>query len=114
MSSKIAIPLVDGKLSAHFGHCQQFAIVEIDRENKTIGKTELLTPPAHEPGVLPKWLSEMGANMIIAGGMGQRAQQLFTQNNIEVLVGAPDVKPEELVNQYLNGQLVCGTNICDH
>ena len=114
MSSKIAIPLVDGKLSAHFGHCQQFAIVEIDQENKTIGKTELLTPPAHEPGVLPKWLSEMGANMIIAGGMGQRAQQLFTQNNIEVLVGAPDVKPEELVNQYLNGQLVCGTNICDH
>ena len=114
MSDKIAIPLVDGKLSAHFGHCQQFVVVEVDVESKTIKKTELLTPPAHEPGVLPKWLAEMGANVIIAGGMGQRAQQLFTQNNIKVIVGAPDAEPEELVNQYLNGWLVCGTNVCDH
>jgi ATP-binding protein involved in chromosome partitioning len=114
MSSKIAIPLVDGKLSAHFGHCQQFAIVEVNQESKTIEKTELLTPPVHEPGVLPKWLAEMGANMIIAGGMGLRAQQLFVQNNIEVLVGAPDAEPEDLVNQYLNGRLVCGKNVCDH
>ena len=114
MSSKIAIPLVDGKLSAHFGHCQQFAIVEVDKDSKAIGKTELLNPPAHEPGVLPKWLAEMGADLIIAGGMGQRAQQLFAKNNIEVIVGAPDVGLEELVNQYLNSRLICGKNICDH
>lgn len=114
MSKKIAIPLVDGKLSAHFGHCQQFSIVEVDQENKAIEKTELLTPPAHEPGVLPQWLGQMGANIIIAGGMGQRAQMLLTQNNIEVIVGAPDAEPEELVKLYLKGQLICGTNICDH
>jgi len=114
MSKKIAIPLVDGKLSVHFGHCQQFAIVEVNQESETIEKTELLTPPAHEPGILPQWLGQMRANIIIAGGMGQRAQQLFAQNNIEVIVGAPDAEPEELVKRYLKGQLICGTNVCDH
>jgi predicted Fe-Mo cluster-binding NifX family protein len=110
---KIAIPLVNGRLSAHFGHCEQFAIVEAD-ENKEIKNTELLTPPAHEPGVLPRWLAEQGASLIIAGGMGRRAQDLFQQNNIDVVVGAPDAEPEVLVSDYLAGQLQSGQNICDH
>ena len=111
---RIALPITDDKLSAHFGHCQQFAVVDIDNETKKITKTDMLTPPAHEPGVLPKWLSEMNVSLIIAGGMGQRAQQLFTKNNIEVLVGAPDDTPENIVTQYLTGQLQSGQNICDH
>ena len=110
---KIAIPLVNARLSAHFGHCEQFAIVEAD-ENNEIKNTELLTPPAHEPGVLPRWLAEQGASLIIAGGMGQRAQDLFRQNNIEVVVGAPDAEPEVLESDYLAGRLQPGQNICDH
>ncbi len=111
---KIAIPLVNGRLSGHFGHCEQFAVIDVDAEAKEIKGKELLTPPGHEPGVLPKWLSEQSVKLIIAGGMGQRAQGLFTQNGIEVMVGAPDGDPDELVLQYLNGQLACGQNICDH
>ena len=110
---KIAIPLVNGRLSAHFGHCEQFAIVETGDGNE-IENTTLLTPPAHEPGVLPAWLAEQGAGLIIAGGMGRRAQDLFRQNNIEVVVGAPDAEPEALVGDYLAGRLQCGQNICDH
>ncbi len=75
---------------------------------------ELVTPPPHEPGLLPKWLSEMNVNMVIAGGMGQRAQQLFADNGIEVLCGAPTAMPEELVMQYLEGRLELGRNACDH
>lgn len=75
---------------------------------------EMFTPPAHEPGALPKWLSGMCVDVIIAGGMGQRAQQLFAQNNIDVVVGAPDSSPEELTTQYITGRLQCGENICDH
>jgi ATP-binding protein involved in chromosome partitioning len=111
---RIAIPVTDGKLSAHFGHCQQFVIVDADCESKTITSTEMLTPPEHAPGVLPKWLGELHVDLIIAGGMGQRAQRLFEQNNIEVVVGAVDNAPEQLVLQYLTGQLECGQNICDH
>ncbi len=109
---RLAIPLVQGKLSLHFGHCDQFAVFEIDNGKVISRKDEL--PPAHEPGVLPKWLHELGVNVIIAGGMGQRAQQLFTQNNIEVVIGAQAGSPEELVSAYLQNTLETGDNICDH
>ena len=111
---KIAIPCAEGKLCLHFGHCQSFEIVTVDPENKTISASEPMTPPAHEPGVLPAWLGELGVNVIIASGMGQRAQQLFTQQNIEVVVGAPSTTPKDLVTAYLNDTLKSGDNICDH
>jgi len=111
---KIAIPLANGCLSMHFGHCDEFTIVEVDMQNKKIVNKVTLSPPAHEPGVLPQWLHQQGANLIIAGGMGQRAQQLFTENDIDVVVGAPSEAPEALVEAYLNGTLQIGDNICDH
>ena len=107
-----AIPLAEGKLCSHFGHCEQFAIIETE-SGKIRGKM-MHTPPVHEPGVLPKWLHEMGAQVIIAGGMGSRAQQLFVESGIKVVTGAPMDPPESLVNQYLAGILVTGDNVCDH
>ena len=111
---RIAIPLANGVLSMHFGHCEQFALVDVDESTRTIGSVTCLTPPAHEPGVLPRWLPEQGADVIIAGGMGQRAQALFTQNGIEVVVGAPVEKPEALAASFLSGTLEAGRNVCDH
>ncbi|MBN1103467.1 MAG: P-loop NTPase [Deltaproteobacteria bacterium] len=107
-----AVPTVNGKLCAHFGHCEQFALVQT--ADGHIQGTTMHTPPAHEPGVLPKWLHEMGADIIIAGGMGSRAQQLFAENGIKVVVGATMDSPESLVNQYLANSLVTGSNVCDH
>jgi predicted Fe-Mo cluster-binding NifX family protein len=109
---KIAIPLANGKLTAHFGHCQEFALVEV--EGNEIQKKEILVPPPHEPGVLPRWLHQLGADVIIAGGMGQRAVGLFEENGIKVVTGAPALAPEELVNSYLDNTLMTGTNLCDH
>jgi predicted Fe-Mo cluster-binding NifX family protein len=111
---RIAIPLTEGKLSAHFGHCEHFAIIDADTNSKEIKSQQLLTPPPHEPGLLPEWLSELSVELVIAGGMGRRAQQLFKQSNIDVVVGASDNSPSDLVMQYLTGQLQCGQNICDH
>ena len=108
----VVIPVAEGKLASHFGHCEQFAFVEThEGEIKT---TQLRTPPPHEPGVLPKWLHDQGANVIIAGGMGARAKELLNQNGIEVVVGAPTDTPESLTRQYLSGTLVTGENVCDH
>ncbi len=109
---KIAIPLAEGKLAAHFGHCREFAIIEV--EDNKITKKEVLVPPAHEPGVLPRWLHEQGANIIIAGGMGSRAQALFEEKGIHVLVGAPSLEPGELVKCYLDNTMATGENICSH
>ena len=109
---KFAIPLAEGKLTAHFGHCQEFALVEV--EDNQIKSKETLVPPPHEPGVLPKWLHDLGTNVIIAGGMGARALDLFAQNDIKVIVGAPALTPEELVKQYLDNTLQTHGNVCDH
>lgn len=108
------IPLAGGQLSMHFGHCEQFALVEADPQSKEIIRTKLLDAPPHEPGLLPKWLHEQGAEVIIAGGMGQRAQQLFAQNGIQVVVGASGGDPQTLVQTYLAGTLQSGANFCDH
>lgn len=111
---RIAIPLADGKLALHFGHCASFALIDADANQKKImGREEIAAPP-HQPGLLPSWLAERGANVIIAGGMGQRAQQLFLEQGIEVLVGAPAQTPEALVEAFLNGTLETGVNACDH
>ena len=111
---RIAIPIIEGKLSQHFGHCDTFAIIDADGDSGQVLDRKDLTPPRHEPGALPKWLHEEGVNVIIAGGMGQRAQQLFEQNQIEVVVGAPAESPENLVSAYLSNTLQAGENICDH
>jgi predicted Fe-Mo cluster-binding NifX family protein len=111
---RIAIPITDGKLSAHFGHCEEFALVDVNEQSREVSGIVRLQPPAHEPGVLPKWLSEQKADAIIAGGMGQRAQQLFAQNNIRVVVGASAQDPMQLAKDYLDNTIETGANLCDH
>jgi predicted Fe-Mo cluster-binding NifX family protein len=111
---KIAIPLAAGKMSDHFGHAEQFAIIEADATSKQIIKTTLLTPPPHEPGVLPRWLHQQGANVIIAGGMGQRAKDLFSQSGIEIKTGRSGGTAEELAAAFLNGALASGGASCNH
>jgi ATP-binding protein involved in chromosome partitioning len=111
-SKVLVVPVSEGKLSSHFGHCKQFAFIEI--QNGKIAKTEMLIPPPHEPGVLPQWLSEQGADIVISAGMGEKAQQLLEKNGIEVIIGAPMDTPESLTNQYISGALVTGANVCDH
>lgn len=112
MKKLFAIPTENGKLCTHFGHCEKFAIVET--ENSKITGEKYLTPPAHQPGVYPQFLAEQGVSVIISGGMGQRAQQLFVQHNIEVCMGVQAESPAALVEAYLNGRLQTGENLCDH
>jgi ATP-binding protein involved in chromosome partitioning len=111
---RIAIPCVDNKLCMHFGHCEQFAVLDTNTEAKEVTAVEMLTPPPHEPGLLPKWLNEKGAELVIAGGMGQRARTIFTDNGIETIVGAPSDTPKNLAIAWMNGSLVTGANSCDH
>ena len=111
---RIAIPLADGNLAMHFGHCAQFALMDIDLDAKTISSRTDIDAPPHEPGLLPPWLAEKGVNMIVAGGMGSRAQGLFAEQNIQVLVGAPAESPEKLVTAFMAGELKSGDNVCDH
>ncbi len=109
---KIAIPVENDILCSHFGHCAQFSIIETNKNE--VVKQNFITPPPHEPGLLPKWLAEQGVTTIIAGGIGQKAINLFNQQNIEVHFGAKPKKSLELVNDLLKSELEIGNNACDH
>jgi len=111
---KIAIPMAEGKLTTHFGHCESFALIDVNLAEKSILNRTDVIPPPHVPGLLPPWLAEKGVSMVIAGGMGQRAQGLFAEQGIQVFIGAPVETPEVLVGQYLSGNLQTGVNACDH
>ncbi|MCM1988698.1 NifB/NifX family molybdenum-iron cluster-binding protein [Oceanirhabdus seepicola] len=106
---KIALAC-DGKLvSGHFGHCEGFTVYEVN--NNEINNKEFVANPGHKPGFLPEFLKGLNVNVITAGGMGARAQELFTENNIKVVVGAQG-DCDEVIKKYLNGELKSTGSIC--
>jgi len=111
---RYAVPISGGVVSAHFGHCEHFALIDVNEKSQEIIKKELVPSPGHQPGLLPEWLAERGVSVVIAGGMGSRAQSLFQQNHIGVIIGAMENDPEKAVLSYLSGALATQDNICDH
>jgi len=111
---RIAIPLVGGRLTEHFGHCQELVIVDVDPDEKRVLSATQHVPPPHEPGILPRWLGDQGVDMVIAGGMGGKAQAIFAGFGVRVVVGAPAQTPQALVESCLDGTLGLGPNACDH
>lgn len=106
---KIAVATENAKVSGHFGHCEGFQLFDV-KEGVVVESVFLLNP-GHKPGFLPQYLSENDVNTIIAGGMGKRAQDLFSSHNIQVVVGVSgDV--EEMVQAYLKGDLVSSDAVC--
>jgi predicted Fe-Mo cluster-binding NifX family protein len=108
---KVAISTDQGYVSAHFGRCQSYTIVEI-KEGHVLSRGEIPNP-GHQPGFLPKYLSEKGVNCIIAGGMGPRAQGLFAQENIETIIGVqgPVI---EVIDKFIKQELEVGDDLCGH
>lgn len=112
MDKRIAIPMENGVLCGHFGHCQSFVILSV--KNGVIDNRTEVIPPEHQPGLYPKWIAELGVTDVIAGGMGQKAINLFHQQNINVFTGAPMRKPDDLVKDFIDNTLELSANYCDH
>ncbi|MBI4880235.1 MAG: NifB/NifX family molybdenum-iron cluster-binding protein [Planctomycetes bacterium] len=102
------------RVCAHFGHCRMFTLIDVDPGARAIVARQSLEPPEHEPGVLPRWLSEKGAHVVLAGGMGMRARQLLEDSGVAVVTGVLSGTPDEAVLAHLSGRLVAGDNACDH
>ena len=100
----------DGNLvTGHFGHCENFKIYEA--EDGVITKSEAIPNPGHRPGFLPNYLHELGVNVIISGGMGGGAVDIFNERGVEVVVGATgDAKVN--VELYLEGKLKSTGSVC--
>jgi len=111
---RFAVPVTEGKVATHFGHCSHFALFDVDESTKVIIKKEVIPSPGHQPGFLPAWLAEQGISVVIASGMGSRAQALFIESHIEVIIGVLGDDSEKAVLDYIRGELATGDNICDH
>lgn len=109
---KVAFPTNNREtVEEHFGHCKEFAMFTVN--NGATEKTEYIQAPHHSPGVFPKFLHEVGANVIITGGMGQRAVDLFKEREIDVFLGASG-SIEESLNTFLKGTLNSSGVSCTH
>ena len=111
---RYAVPVSGGMVATHFGHCEHFALIDVDEVRRAVVKKEIIASPGHQPGLLPAWLAEQGVSAVIASGMGSRAQGLFRENRIEVIIGALEDDPEQVVLDYIRGTLATGDNVCDH
>lgn len=109
---KIAVASEGKNLTKHFGHCEDFNIYYV--EDKKIVKSESISNPGHRPGFLPNFLDGLGINVIISGGMGRGAVEIFRERGIEVVIG-PTGDARQAVEQYLQGKLVSTDSVChDH
>ena len=107
---KLAISTDSGMVSAHFGRCPEFTIVEI-KDNKVV-KKEVIVNPGHSTGLIPKFLHDKGVNCIVAGGMGWRAIEFFKEFKIEAIVGVSG-KVDDVIEQFIKGELKGGESTCD-
>ncbi|EXJ14177.1 NifB/NifX family molybdenum-iron cluster-binding protein [Imhoffiella purpurea] len=105
---------LSGEMSMHFGHCSHFVLAQIDSDNK-IASAEVHPNPyaeRHEPGQIPEFIKSLGADVVVAGGMGAKAIQWFNNLGIEVVTGARSGVAETL-DAYLDG-MVAGVSECKH
>ena len=109
---KIAIPVLEHKLSPHFGLCSHFIFYL--EENGTIIKEDLFPAPAQLPDLIPNWLIENGVTDVIAAGMGLKPIEILNQHKINVFVGVKMKDINELVREFLDGTLETNGNLCDH
>ena len=106
---KVAVAADGRNVSGHFGFCENFVLFDT-ADNNITGETAVPNP-GHKPGFLPNFLGDMGVEVIIAGGMGGGAVEIFNERNIEVILGATgDI--EENVKKYLAGELVSTGSVC--
>ena len=109
---KIGIPTLEGKLCAHFGHCETFSFVEVNPETREIIS---ITTGAPEEGIScqsANWISAQGVNIVLAGGMGGRPMMAFAENGVQVITGCPELEIKEIVELFLSQTLEVGENAC--
>ncbi|MGI6169784.1 MAG: NifB/NifX family molybdenum-iron cluster-binding protein [Christensenellales bacterium] len=106
---KIAVASMGNMVAGHFGHCENFNIYE--SVNGGVVSEQSIPNPGHRPGFLPNFLGDMGVDVIISGGMGGGAVEIFNDRNIEVIVGAQG-EARAAVESYLRGELKTTGTIC--
>lgn len=102
---------LDSLVASHFGHCPYFVLADVN-DNK-IESVQVVENPYfnnHTPGQVPGFVNSQGANVMLSGGMGQRAVMFFDQMGIQTATGAQGTV-KETIEAFLSGQL-SGSESC--
>jgi len=110
---RVAVPMEAGQVCPHFGHAPQFVIFDVDPASKQVVGETVVDAPPHQPGMRPGWVAEQGANVILAGGMGSRAQELFMAAGVEVVTGVNAATPRAAAEAYARNTLESTGGVCD-
>lgn len=105
---------LDAPVSAHFGQCTGFVVVDVEDCEIVASHTEPNPfAQAHQPGALPKVIQSLGVDVLLSGGMGPKAQTMLSRFGIDVATGASG-QVREAVQAYLKGDLRGFTPCADH
>jgi predicted Fe-Mo cluster-binding NifX family protein len=100
---RVAIPIVDNKLSESFGGCNFYEIFEI--EDGEVRKSSVEVPTVNTVDELPKWLEQRGISDVIVYKIKKEIISLFAARKINLFVGITQDTPENLIHFYLEGNL---------
>lgn len=106
---KIAVASMGTTVAEHFGHCETFWVFNMDGE--IVKSEEKVANPGHKPGFLPNFLADLDVNVIISGGMGGGAVDIFNERGLDVVTGARGNAKEAAIN-FVNGSLISSGSIC--
>ncbi|MCC7145265.1 MAG: NifB/NifX family molybdenum-iron cluster-binding protein [Phycisphaeraceae bacterium] len=111
---RIAVPLEGDQLCPHFGGAPAMAFFDADVETRSIVSRRDLPTPPHQPGVLPRWLAQQGAEVVLAGGIGERAVIMLADAGIKVVQGAAVQPAVTAVQAWLDNRLTVNPEPCHH
>lgn len=111
---RVALPVAAGRLSADFGHCERFALLDVDPKTMQVLQRRDVVGLSHQPELLPTWLAEEGAQVLICGAMDEGLQALFVTQGIRVVLEAAPPIPEQLISDYVAGNLQGDKNAESH
>jgi predicted Fe-Mo cluster-binding NifX family protein len=98
---------LESTVSHHFGRCPFFILVDVDDQHQVTNVQSIHNPyfAEHEPGMVPAYIQQHHADVMIAGGMGRRAIELFEQAGVEACTGAEGTV-EKTLEAFFAGKLL--------
>ena len=111
---KIVLPVRDGRIDDHFGHCEHYSIVTVGDAGEILGVEDMPSPQGCgcKSGVAAVF-KEKGIAVMLAGNMGMGALNKLSSCGIEVVRGCSG-PVMDVVGAYLKGELKDSGEACSH
>ena len=109
---RIAVTYENGNVFGHFGHTEAFKIYDV--EDGRVIASRVVDTEGHGHGALATFLSALGVDTLICGGIGGGAQMALADCDIRIFGGVSG-SADEAVAALLLGNLGYDPNArCDH